>query len=234
MWEAQGVGFGMTSPVPFVQMPITYDRAFGGTDTIHEDPSKHAAFMENPSGKGFHSQIVKEWIHGTPLPNTEEIGRPVTWMNGDYKPMSFGPIGRNWAARAAYAGTYDAVWLSDHFPFLPSDFDDRYHQAAPFDQQLPMPLGEQQVRLVNLTPDGDRTFVLPHMEAPIQVLSKKGLREDFRAFADTVVVEPDEERVTMTWRVARPLRKNIFELAQVLIGRNGTDERPVRNADAVA
>ncbi len=31
------------------------------------------------------------------------------------------------------------------FPFLPADFDERYYQAAPTDQQLPIPLGEQTV-----------------------------------------------------------------------------------------
>jgi hypothetical protein len=223
VWEADGVGIGASSPIPFVTMPITYDRAFGGTDNIHEDPGKHAAFMANPSGRGFHSQLVKEWIHGTPLPNTEELGQPVNWVNGDYKPMSFGPIGRHWESRAPFAGTYDKTWLDEHFPFLPPDFDEQYYQSAPLDQQLPMPLGEQQVTLVNLTPDGQRTFVLPHLEAPVHVFPKKGEREDLTAFADTIVIEPEEERVTMTWRVSRPLKKNMFEVAQVLVGKKGRE-----------
>jgi hypothetical protein len=223
VWEADGVGIGASSPVPFVTMPITYDRAFGGTDNIHEDRSKHAAFMANPSGRGFHSQLVKEWIHGTPLPNTEETGQPVNWVNGDYKPMSFGPIGRHWASRVSYAGTYDKSWLDNVFPFLPADFDEQYYQAAPADQQLPMPLGEQRVTLVNLTPDGERRFVLPHLEAPVNVFPKKGEREDLSAFVDTIVIEPDEERVTMTWRVARLLKKNMFEVAQVLVGKKGRE-----------
>jgi hypothetical protein len=221
VWETASAGIGASAPVPFVAMPITYDRAFGGTDNNHQDPSKHAAFMANPSGRGFHSQLVPEWLHGTPLPNTEEIGEPVTWVNGNYKPMSFGAIGRHWAARLPYAGTYDDKWLDEVFPFLAPDFDERYYQAAPLDQQLAIPLGEQIVRLVNLTPDGDRVFTLPHLEAPVHVFPKRGEREDLTAFADTIVIEPDEERVTMTWRVARPLKKNMFEVAQVLVGKKG-------------
>ena len=46
-------------------------------------------------------------------------------------------------------------------------------------------------------------------------------REDLTAHADTVVIEPDLERITMTWRVARPLQRNMFEIAQVLVGRKG-------------
>jgi hypothetical protein len=68
--------------------------------------------------------------------------------------MSYGVIGRHWLPRIGYAGTYDQQWLDEHFPFLPPDFDEQYYQAAPLDQQLPKPLGEQMVSLVNLTPDG--------------------------------------------------------------------------------
>ena len=79
------------------------------------------------------------------------------------------------------------------------------------------------MRLINLTPDGDRSFVLPHLEAPVHVFPKKGEREDLTAHLDTIVIEPDEERVTMTWRVARALKRNIFEVAQVLAGRKGRE-----------
>jgi hypothetical protein len=223
VWEATGVGIGASSPVPFTTMPITYDRAFGGVDAFHEDPAKHAAFVPNPAGRGFHSQLVKEWINGAPLPNTEESDRPVNWVDGKFSPMSFGPIGRQWESRARYAGTYDQEWLDNVFPFLPADFDERYYQAAPEDQQLPVPLGEQRVTLINLTGDSERTFVLPHLQAPVHVFPKSGGREEFTAPVDTVVMEPDEERVTMTWRVTRPLNRNIFEIGQVLIGRKSSD-----------
>jgi hypothetical protein len=230
VWEAAGVGIGITAPIPFTTMPITYDRAFGGVDNLHEDPKKHDAFMANPSGRGFHSQLVPEWMHGKPLPNTEEIGQPVNWVSGKYRPMSFGPIGRHWEARVPYAGTYDQKWLDDVFPFLPADFDEQYYQSAPQDQQLPIPLGEKIVRLINLTPDGDRAFTLPHLEAPVHVFPKNGEREDLAALVDTVVIEPDEERVTMTWRVARPLKKNMFEVAQVLVGKKGGQWWQERNS----
>jgi hypothetical protein len=223
VWEAAGAGIGASIPIPFTTMPITYDLAFGGTDAAHLDPSKHAAFMANPSGRGFHAQIINEWIHGTSMPNTEEIGQSVSWVNGSYKPMSFGPIGRHWDPRVTYAGTYDQQWLDEEFPFLPADFDEQYYQSAPPDQQLPIPLGEQRVTLINLTPDGQRSFVLPHFDAPVHVFPKRGDREDLKAFVDTIVIEPDLERVTMTWRVARPLKRNMLEIAQVLVGKKGRE-----------
>lgn len=210
-----------TAPKPFTTLPISYDRAFGGTDARHEDPAQHAAFMPNPSGRGFHKHRISEWLHASPLPNTEELKHPVTEPDGIYRPMAFGPIGRHWEPRYKYAGTYDQKWLDEVFPFLPADFDERYYQSAPLDQQLPIASGEQPVTLLNLTEDGRRDFVLPQFEAPIYMIPKQGKREDYSAPLDTIVIEPDLRRVTMTWRMARPLKRNLFEIAQVLIGRKG-------------
>ncbi|MDB6159673.1 MAG: hypothetical protein JWO04_3379 [Gammaproteobacteria bacterium] len=222
VWFTAG-GVRASSPSAFTEMPISYDRAFGGTDQRHEDPGQHAAFMLNPSGRGFHRQLVSEWLEGSPLPNTEELGTSVTAPDGAYRPMSFGAIGRHWEPRLKYAGTYDQHWRDKEFPFLASDFDEQYYQAAPPDQQLPLPPGEQLVSLRNLTPDGTRDFVLPHRTAPICIFPKKGPPEHLTAHVDTILIEPDAERVMLTWRVARPLRRNLFEIAQVLVGKKGQE-----------
>jgi hypothetical protein len=223
VWYTSAAGPRASSPQPFTQMPISYDRAFGGADLRHEDPAQHAAFMPNPTGRGFHKHLKSEWLDGTPLPNTEESGAPVARPDGNYRPMSFGVIGRHWEPRFRYAGTYDQNWLDEEFPFLPADFDEQYYQAAPADQQLPVPAGERIVSLVNLTADGRRVFTMPHFEAPIYVFPKRGEREEYAAPVDTIVIEPDLERVTMTWRIARPLKRNLFEIAQVLVGRKGPE-----------
>ncbi len=207
----------------FETMPLSYDRAFGGADLRHSDPAEHAAFAPNPSGRGYHKHLTPEWLEGSPLPNTEERGVTVTQPDGNYRPMSFGVLGRHWEPRVRFAGTYDQAWKDTVFPFLPSDFDERYYQAAPSDQQLDLPVGEQEVTLLNLTGDGHRTFTLPHFEAPIQIFPRKGPREDLTALADTILIEPDAHAVTITWRVARPLKRNMFEVAQVLVGRKGPE-----------
>jgi hypothetical protein len=218
-WEAGIAGPRPGRPRPFVSKSITYDCAFGGTDTRSENPKEHAAYMANPTGVGFHRDVRPEWVVGSPLPNTEETGQPVKAPNESYQPMSFGVLGRHWDPRREYAGTYNRHWLEHVFPFLPEDFDDRYFQAAPPDQQLPKAFGEMRVALLNLTPDGARDFVIPAISAPIFVCPRRGGREEYRGELDTVVIEPDVERVTLTWRVARLLRRSIFEIAQVCLGR---------------
>lgn len=222
-WQAGAGSASASAPELFSVKGVGYDVAFGGTDVYHKDLAKHAAFMRNPVGRGFHRHMKNEWLDGSPLPNTEELNRPVSEPDGDYAPMAFGPLGRGWEPRYRYAGTYDQHWLDEHFPFLPPDFDEQYYQAAPTDQQLAIPNRGLEVALVNLTADGSRTFMLPYFEAPVHVFPKKGGPEDLKANLDTIVFEPDQERLTMTWRLARPLKRNMFEVAQVMVGKKGRE-----------
>ncbi len=225
-WDCGIATLRATSPAPFVTQPISYDVAFGGTDLIHDDPAQHAAYMANPVGVGFHKHLKKAWVDGKPLPRTEEIGRSVTDPSGKYRPMSFGPVGRGWEPRSKLAGTYDEEWRDRHFPFLPPDFDDFYFQAAPADQQVPLESFKSdsaEIVLSNLTPEGVTRLTIPHLLAPVHVFPRQGRREDCTATLDTIVIEPDQQRFSLTWRVTRPLKKNMFEIAQVLVGKKGRE-----------
>jgi hypothetical protein len=217
-WQSGLRGVTASAPEPFTVMPISYDRAFGGVDNRHEDPSKHEAFMRNPVGTGFHTDLRSEWVDGAPMPNTEEAGRPVSLPNSQSPvPMSFGSIGRGWEPRSKYAGTYDDAWRRDQFPLLPIDFNDQYYQAAPLDQQVRLAEGGE-IRLINLTPEGQISFALPVFDAPIHFFPKKGPREDGSLILDTILLEPDEQRFALTWRATRPIKRNVFELSQVMVG----------------
>lgn len=223
VWKAGLSGITASAPEPFTKMPISYDVAFGGTDRNSEDEGEHDAYMPNPVGRGWHKHLKNAWVDGKPLPNTEEAGASVGFPTDKYRPMSFGPLARGWPSRSRFAGTYDDQWLADVFPFLPRDFDERYYQAAPEDQQIPIPDRPIDIVLSGLTPDGVRQFTLPHFEAPVNVFPKRGEREDYVATLDTIVFDPDFDRFTMSWRVARPLKKSMHEIAQVLVGKRGKD-----------
>lgn len=222
-WNAGLATIRPGEPQPYTRLPIGYDTAFGGADRHAEDPAEHDAYLSNPVGRGWHKHLKAEWVDGQPLPTTEAPGEPITFPTSTYRPMAFGPIGRGWPQRARYAGTYDERWLADVFPFLPEDFDERYFQAAPEDQQIPIPDAPLQVALEGFTADGLRRFTLPHFEAPVHVFPKKGEREDHVARLDTIVFEPDTDSLTMTWRATRPLKRSMHELAQVLVGKKGKD-----------
>jgi hypothetical protein len=218
VWSATPVRTEPEPPKPFAVMPISYDRAFGGEDRAHPDPARHSAYMPNPIGRGYHRETASELVDGRPLPNTEERGGPVTRPDEPYRPMSFGPVGRGWQPRLGHAGTYDQAWLDDVFPFLPSDFRDDYYQAAPADQQIPYLEGGEEVMLFNLTPEGRAGFRLPRLEMPVVFFLASYEKEEKRAVADTLVIEPSARRFVVCWRASRPLKRNIFEVVQVLVG----------------
>lgn len=217
-WQSRGMTVIASSPNPFSVMPISYDRAFGGTDDLHPDPKKHSAFMLNPVGRGYHKQTAEEFIDGKPLPNTEHGREQVTSPNGKYRPMSFGPIGRGWEPRYKLAGTYDEAWLADVFPFLPADFQDGYFQAAPADQQMQSPRGGEDIVLLNLTPEGRTALRLPMIDLPVVFVRKRGGHEERQAVLDTVLLEPDARRLLLTWRTSLPLKRDIFEIPEAVVG----------------
>jgi hypothetical protein len=215
---------GITAPnvssiEPFVRMPITYDRAFGGTDRLGEEDGILDAYRPNPVGLGFHDPRNQDRLAGQPLPNTEAPGEPVTSPWGDHAPMSYGPVGRGWSQRLRWAGTYDERWQQEVFPFLPADFDDRYYQAAPEDQWIAYPRGGEEVVLVGLTPEGRTRFRLPpRLAMPVTFAHRTKGDIATEARPDTLLIEPDRRRLCMTWRVSQPLDDEIFEISHAIVG----------------
>lgn len=206
------------APEPFEVMPISYDRAFGGVDNFHPDPGQHRTYLPNPVGRGYHRLLEPYLVDNTPMPNTEESNAPVTTPNGDYRPMSFGAIGRNFLARYPLAGTYDQNWVDNVFPFLPADFNPAYFQAAPEDQQVEKIVGGEPVILLNLTPDGRRDLHLPVADVPVIFFLRNGSREEMKGAIDTVIIEPEANRLAIVWRASLPLKRDMFEVPQVVVG----------------
>jgi hypothetical protein len=219
VWMGDMFSASATRPEPFTVMSFSYDTAFGGVDNLSSDPNQHHAHPSNPIGRGFFPRSSGVQIAGKPLPNTEEPGIPVDTPKGSYTPMGLGPIGRSWPPRPKYAGTYDQNWIDNIFPFLPPDFDERYYQSAPPDQQIDHLRGGEPVALLNLTPAGRTEFRLPPVEMPVTFFLKNYKEVEAAAPADTLIIEPDLERFTILWRASLPLRKNLFEVAQVVVGR---------------
>lgn len=218
LWRVGMFDCEATEPEPFTEMPISYNNAFGGIDRPSEDPATHRWYSLNHAGLGFHEDLSLRNLDGKPLPNTEEMNNPVASPRAKYAPMAFGPLGRAWEPRAQLAGTYDQQWLDNRAPFWPDDFDWRYFQAAPPDQQLDCLTGGEDVLLRNLTPDGERHFTIPKLDVPVVLVYQQGKDVLTTAVADTLVLEPDNGRFTVTCRLSRPLRKNLFELREVVVG----------------
>jgi hypothetical protein len=204
-----------SDPLPFVTGQISYDRAYGGTD-IGDGSQTPKYYASNPVGRGYRPH--RHQLDGTEMPSTEEQQTPVSDPDGAYRPMSFGPIGRAWSPRIAFAGTYDDDWRDRRAPFWPLDFDDRYFQAAPPDQQIPHPIGGEVVALQNLTPDGFVSFALPTLSMPVRFVPHNGRAQVEKAVVDTIVIQPDLGRFTMTCRASRAMSRNCFQMRQLIAG----------------
>jgi hypothetical protein len=215
-WRRGALGWVASAPVPFTSLDIGYDRAFGGTEVDPDDPRRIEVYRHNPSGTGY--ARLRKQLAGLPLPATEEIGVPVSSPTGRYRPMAFGPLGRHWQPRCDFAGTYDERWERERMPFLPEDFDSRYHQAAPPDQQMPYPRGGEPIVLAHLSPHAARVEArLPSDELHVRFVRRHLPVHEVQARIDTVLIEPEEDRLSLTWRASCALERDAFELQEMQI-----------------
>jgi hypothetical protein len=216
-WERNGEDMGPTDPAPFTKMPIVYERAFGGVDRTSENPEEHGWEPQNPVGAGF--AVEPERLLGQRLPNILR-GRQSAWGDSKDPPgvAGFGPIAPHWSPRRESAGTYDEDWRKSRLPLPPSDFSDLSYQCAPEDQQVAGYLrGGERVELYNLIPAGLLTFTLPEVSLTFHTAFYGRRDVDHSATLQTVILEPDAERLMMVWTSALPFHYYSMDLKKTEI-----------------
>ena len=197
-WYAGAGGVAMANAEPFESMPLTYERAFGGFDRADPDPSQHRLYDRNPVGTGFATRASH--LFDRPVPSVEYPSQRLRDWTERPAPAGLGPIARWWSPRRERAGTYDQRWLDERMPLWAIDFDERYHQSAPPDQQVAGFLrGGEPVELTNLTPTGLLRFALPRVH--LGFVTFFGTRAQHHlGQLDAVIIEPDKERVMLVWQ----------------------------------
>lgn len=227
---------------PFTEMPLIYERAFGGID--------HKAgkwCKENLIGCGFIGKKSKDSVHKKTLPNLENPKNLIKSWDNQPKPVGFGFYGRNWQPRIGYAGTYDDKWQAERAPEMAEDFRfDFYNGAHPDLQVLGYLHGDEEVEMRHLTPKGHLLFQLPGVKPAITitkymnpsaakeqllVVSTSGevlntplieelptKEEKIEASLDTLVFLPDAGIFYQVWRGLCPLRDlNVEEISTINI-----------------
>jgi len=216
-WRVGPLGASPSSPQPFERMPIVFERAFGGIDQRAPDPAQHAFELRNLVGVGLQGAPSRDPAIQTEVPNIERPGAMMRSRSDRPEPAGLGVVSRGWSPRLQYAGTFDARWLDERWPMMPTDFDSRFNQCAPHDQQSRTLQGGEPVRLVNLTEHGDWQFRLPTIRIPVALVY-----DDHHAPAslrlDTIVIEPDVRRVTLTSRTAIRVKRNRALLREIALG----------------
>lgn len=176
-----------TEAEPFVEMPIAWEKAFGGD-----------GYDRNPLGKGV-TPIETEQGLVHPLPNVEQPGMLVRSKKDRPEPAGLGPIDLMWPQRFSKAGTHDEQWLKERFPGFAHDMDWSIFNIAPGDQHQHEPFrGDESFLIYGMHPEKPRLEGrLPGMAARCFVNQRTAGGETFREIAmrlTTVWLFPHAER----------------------------------------
>jgi len=210
-WKRSFPGVAPSHPQPFVKLPLIYERSFGGFDLTSKDPKDHDWDLRNPSGCGFVKKNKN--LIGKPVPNIEYPSSMIGKWQSSSQPAGFGPIAGHWSPRRELTGTYDENWEKNRQPLLPEDFDERYYQCAPEDQQAQGYLrGGELVELFNLTPSGRLKFRLPQVTLGFTSHFDDNSSKEHRAELHTVILKPDHLKVVMVWHTHLECHHKVLKL----------------------
>ena len=115
-------------------------------------------------------------------------------------------------------GTFDANWKKTRAPYMPTDFDMRFHNMAHPDLIYPGVLeGGEPITITNMHPDGTFKFDLPQVKLITRIQVSKRVEEP--AFKlETVILEPNQRRLSMVWRAAMTCDKEMLKISEITIG----------------
>lgn len=214
-----GGAVGIGPAEPFVEVPVVYELAFGGTVL----PERDVADERNPIGVGVARRPSD--LHGRPAPRIEHPERPHRDAADQHPPMGYGATSPHWLPRREHAGTFDASWRATRMPLLPADHDARFENLAHPSLQVGGERGPfldpgTAVAIQGMRLEGPLTFALP--DEKLVVHGRWDHRkESIRPGIDTVVVEPTTARVEVVRRAVFPIGRGAQSLREVRVDRDG-------------
>jgi hypothetical protein len=200
-----------SQPRPVARVPIAWERCFGGADPV----DTKCIEPRNPAGSG----VAKDpkTLHGKPAPNFEDAQNLLPVHVGRPAPVGFGPIAAHWQQRLVLAGTYDEAWANQRRPLPPVDFSPEYFNVAPTDQQLDSYRPGEELRLLNMTTAIHDRIRLPEFQVPVTFVTSDEMSEEV-AIVDTLIVEPEERRLSLLARARTALAEGPMSLSRIVVG----------------
>lgn len=230
-WRS-GLLFGKASDIePITSLPASYANGFGGADLTKPEGDPDRWYDSNLAGTGYCANPGSAKADGLRLPQLEPLQVRFNEPCVRFAALGMGPVARNWAPRACWAGTYDDAWHAERWPRLPNDFDPRFFMSAAQDQWLPELSTGQPVVLINMTPAGspfgsELRFDLPPLEYFATTHPRRGKSTRFQLRPDTLILEPDAGRFTVIARKQVALNEGLHELKTVAFGDPAQPQRP--------
>lgn len=220
-------------------------RHLAGNDLRAENMSPYL-YPRNPCGKGYLVEATRDAAEQCELPNLEDpldpltpdrlvVGHPASWIHMPM-PQALGWVSWGWFPRAAFAGV-----VADHrqearpIPevargLMPREVLSakrgevvpehllRFGNGAPLDLQLPFLSGDETIELTHMHRER-RLFVfrLPGERPRICTDGREGKLDETSPVLQTVLIEPDEGRVSLVWRGSARARRPYMpdELAEM-------------------
>jgi len=204
-WQGRSGQGGASRPVPFIRMPLTWARAFGGTRDVLVDRETIVEVTHhlNPAGRGFDpgpqanrlSQFLQapagypDYDEHRLLPNLEDPAHPILSPLQNPDPACWAtvplasPLHMSRAVRSCGRGA---------FPDLSRTLPEAFYRAHP-DWIISTPQRGALVRMRGLTPRGQVQFRLPGL--CVQALyGSKSHRRSCELAPRVLVLLPDEGR----------------------------------------
>jgi len=218
----------ITRPQFFVTMELTYERAFGGIDESQGMLCKY-----NLLGKGYAGKKKTKSLHHKPLPNLEDPNNLIKSWDTHPMPAGYGFWPKGCLPRSKYAGTFDEKWKEERASEMPQDFSFNFFNAAHPDLQVEGYLqGDEEVEMLNLTPQGHIKFQLSGLYPKITIIknadnsngnsSVSGKKEEgIKPNLDTICFLPDEGIFYQVWRGLCQVKSLACEeIKEIIISKN--------------
>lgn len=208
---------GVAEPTNAVE--LCYRTAFGGcfAATSSDGDPRFIYKQDNPAGCGWipdaemlarldkpARRSIENQLNALvrfPAPQIDAIDSPIKHPRQRSAAQGFGPLARWVHPRSRHLGTRDAAWRATRHPAYPSDFSPRYFQSAHPDLIYSGYLsGDEPVALIGMSPFGCIRFRLPGRTLRVLVLRDDSSREIAVPALDTLCIDLDQQRVSLTWR----------------------------------
>lgn len=198
-WQPTLLSAQTSEPEPFATMPLTYERAFGGSD-----------YVGNPVGRGHGVNRLLPTGATVRLPNLEYHDTPVLHPNHEPVPACFMPVNIAWPGHGP-GGTYDDAWRKYRYPAMPNDFDRGAYNLAPLDQRISGYFrGNESIELMGMHPEH------PLIQSRVPALAMRFFvrrevgetLEEFPAVLDSLCLFPSALRGVLLYRSEVELRQN--------------------------
>jgi hypothetical protein len=209
--DREWLGLEPSKPLPFRELPLRYERAFGGV--LRERERVLETEERNPLGVGLGISLG-QGKPGDPLPNIEAPGSRLRERQRCV-PAGLGCIPPAWQPRRSLAGTYDEQWQRTRAPYVPEDFQLRYFSCAPAGLLFePCLRGREPIVLVGMSERGPIYSALPTCVLDAGFLLH-GDRHGAPCLLQTVVIEPDDNRLRLTFHAQHVCDKQALEYERI-------------------